>query len=205
MAITKRSILNNINSIICVLLLLICFLPMFVMNTQEFGYINRLSISGFESFTGMEFSDGSVMDSNFISIFLFLSPIALILTSNIQKLEKWKKYCIFGTPIASIIFLIITKFSVQSNLNVSLSLGAGFWLYLILSLILLGISYLQYKSISLDKDQIKNIIEKSSNSFVDASQNILGVTCPKCGNKILNNEKFCPKCGTESPNNKTEN
>lgn len=199
MEINKETIIKNINSILAAVSMVVWFLPMFGLNAKEAGYVNSLSASGFEAFTGLTFSDGTILPMNISSVFLVVFPLLLILSNYVKQLEKWKRYYIFASPAFSIVFLVITKFSVQSRMNVTVSTNVGFWLYFILNVALLVLAYFQYKSIELDKAQIQKFMEESSAKFVSASQNFLGITCPNCGAKIVRGKKFCPKCGKKLP------
>lgn len=199
MEISKEKIIKNINSILAAVSIAMWFLPMFGINTRELGYDNSLTFSGFEMFVGIEFSDGTATPMNIPSLFLIVFPLMLILSNYVKQLEKWKRYYIFAAPAGSIIFLIITKFSVGSSVSVTVSTSVGFWLYLLLNIALLILAYFQFKGIELDKEQIQKFVQQSGAKFADASQNLLGTTCPNCGAKILQGKKFCPKCGGKLP------
>lgn len=199
MEINKEKILKNINSIIAVLAIIMWFLPMFRLKAYEIGYSNAPTASGFAVFTGMEFSDGSETGMNLSSGFLFLCPLMLVLSNYVKKLEKLKRYSIFVAPVGGVLFLFLTKLSVQGSLNMSVGASIGFWLYLLLNVLLLILAYFQFKSIELDKEQIQKIVEGASAKFEDASQSLLGATCPGCGNKVMKGKKFCSKCGAKLP------
>lgn len=199
MEVSKEKLFGNINSIIAVLLLVICFIPMFRVNTSELGYINDLSLSGFQALLGMAFNDGTEIGGTIIAIFLFLFPLILILVNYIAVLEMMKPYMVYIAPVGGIISLFITKMRIDSKVVTSVSTHIGFWLYLLLGLMLLVVSFLQIKNITFDSDNVRKFVEKPSHMVTNSSQELFYNVCPKCGARIENGKKFCYSCGTEIP------
>lgn len=201
MEVNKEKILKNINAIIATVLVVVCFIPMFKLNAQDIGYVNNLTASGWQALMGLVFTDGTVLNMSFSAILLYFFPVAIILVNFVRQLEKFKSYIIYISPIGCIIALFVTKMSVDSKMQVSVSTSIGFWLYLFLSIALLLLSYLQFKNISLNEEEIREFVKQSQTKVMDVSQELFSVTCPQCGNKVGKGKKYCTKCGYEMPQN----
>lgn len=156
----KEFILKNINTILAVVSIVLMLLPMLTINAYEFGYGNRLSISGFEMASGMTLSDGSELSRNFFAWLMVMVPIFSVLTNYIKKLFSLKKIMLFVAPLICTVCLFLAKSTVSSSANVSLSTAIGFWLYLIVCLFWLVVGFLQYKNLPLSKESISKIINQ---------------------------------------------
>lgn len=195
---SKEKIIKNLDSILAGISILTWFLPLVGMNARELGYSNVLSMSGFEAFWGMEFTDGTEISGNIISLFLVIFPLLLILSNYIVQLAKWKAYYMFVSPVGSVVCMFLTKHAIQEWAYVTVSASVGFWLYLIINVVLLVLAYFQYQSICARRS-VPKFMEQPSGNFTNVSQNSEGLTCPNCGGKVTRGKKFCNQCGTKLP------
>lgn len=159
-SVDREFILKNINTILAVVSIVLMFLPMLTINAYEFGYGNRLSISGFEMASGMTLSDGSELSRNFFAWLMVMVPVFSVLTNYIKKLFPLKKIMLFVAPLICTVCLFLAKSTVSSSSNVSLSTAIGFWLYLLVCLFWLVVGFLQYKNLPLNKESISKIINQ---------------------------------------------
>lgn len=205
MEVNKEKILKNINSIIAGLLIIACFLPMFRLNSSELGYFNDLKMSGFAAMVGLEFSDGTATSICIPALFLIFCPLLLILCNYVKQLKSIKQNVIYIAPVGSIIALFLTKMSVDSQINTSIATNIGFWVYLLLDFVLLILTYLQFKNIPINENEIKNFVKESGARIGTAFQEVGTTVCSNCGNKVLKGKNFCPKCGSPIINEEAAN
>lgn len=158
--VNKEFILKNINTILAIIAVVLMFLPMFVLNTKEAGYGNKLSFTGVEIAKGIDISDGTGTSANFFAWLMILIPVFAILTNYIKQLLPLKKVTLFAAPLVSAICLFLAKSTFTSNINVSVSNALGFWLYLLVSLFWLLVGYLQYKNMPLTKDSVVSLLNQ---------------------------------------------
>lgn len=194
----EEKVLRNLNSAFAVMLIVICcLLPVFDMNAYEVGYTNTLGISGMESLMGMTFSDGTEMGMNISALFLFLFPLALILSHQVAKFRVWEPYYIFIAPYGCIVSLFVTHLLIDKQMNASVSAGTGYWIYLLFSLIMLGVGYRQFKLIGKTQEKQQKFTEQEIGHLQIAPLSPLQekTVCPSCGAVVGKNKKFCAACG----------
>ena len=69
---------------------------------------------------------------------------------------------LFLAPLAGFIATFIAERTITSQLNVSASSGLGYYLYLILSLAMIGVGFLQYKNIPLNRESVQDYVSNVS-------------------------------------------
>lgn len=198
----EEKTLRNLNSAFAGLLILICFLPMFGLNAYEMGYSNTLGITGFGALVGMTFTDGTEMGMNISAAFLFLFPLALILSNQVEAFKAWKQYYIFIAPYGCMIGLFVTKILIDHQMNASVSADVGFWIYLLFSLITLMVGYWQSKDTGVRQQYKNEFAEPKFDKLQIAPLAPVqqGAKCPACGAPVGKGKKFCAACGAKIMN-----
>ncbi len=190
---SKEKVLKNINPIISVLLIGVCFMPMVKINLSEALFWDDIKITGVEALLGVELWEDMQLEMSIFAIFLFLFPLVMILSYYVRQMENIRKYVIYISPIGSILALFMMKRTYSSRAEVSVSSSIGFWIYLFLAIVLLALAFLQtFSSDGISKGSINEV--RAVSEEVNHEPNT--VECQNCGNKVLKGKKFCSKCGS---------
>lgn len=160
--INREFIFRNISLILSIALLLSLFTTFCVINSSAYGYGNDLALSGFDVLLGFDFSDGSSISGGFFGLIMVLAPPALILSNYLKALAPIKKLMLFLAPLAGFIASFIAERTIASQLNFLATRSMGYYLYLILSLAMIGVGFLQYKNIPLNRESVQDYVSQAT-------------------------------------------
>lgn len=166
----KEFIVKNLSNICSVVLIATLFVGQLFTYGEKIGkYTDTYGISGYHLiFNG----------STFYAILLLLVPLLLLFGHHYEKLKSKQKLIRFVAPMISLAILMVMKFNLNDIIGngnaaaaayaVSFSSGFGLsgWLYLLASIILIGLGAIDYFNLNVTEETVKKAIEdKNINSF----------------------------------------
>ncbi|MGV8905926.1 MAG: hypothetical protein ACOH15_04950 [Acetobacterium sp.] len=77
-----------------------------------------------------------------------------------KQLANTKKLILFLDPLDGLISTFIAEGAIASGLNVSAYASMGYYLYLIISIAMIAVGFLQYQNIPLCKDGVLEYVNK---------------------------------------------
>jgi len=80
----------------------------------------------------------------------------------VKQLANIKKLMLFLAPLAGLIATFIAERVIASGLNVSASASMGYYLYLIISIAMIAVGFLQYQNIPMSNDGILEYVNKKT-------------------------------------------
>lgn len=160
--INKEFILRNISLILSIALILSLFTTFCVVNSSEYGYGNDLALTGFNVLLGSEFTDGTFISGGLFGLIMVLAPIFLIVCNYVKQLANIKKLMLFLAPLTGLIATFIAERVIASGLNVSASASMGYYLYLIISIAMIAVGFLQYQNIPMSKGVVLEYVNKKT-------------------------------------------
>ena len=160
--INKKFIFRNISLILSITLILSLFTTFCIVNSSEYGYGNGLALTGFNVLLGSEFTDGTYVSGGFFGLIMVLAPIFLIVCNYVKQLANIKKLMLFLAPLAGLIATFIAERVIASGLNVSASASTGYYLYLIISIVMIVVGFLQFQNIPISKDGVLEYVNKKT-------------------------------------------
>ncbi|KNZ41852.1 hypothetical protein [Acetobacterium bakii] len=110
---------------------------------------------------GSEFTDGTYVSGGFFGLIMVLAPIFLIVCNYVKQLANIKKLMLFLAPLAGLIATFIAEKAIAAGLNVSASASMGYYLYLIISIAMIAVGFLQYQNIPLSKNGVLEYVSKN--------------------------------------------
>lgn len=162
----KEFIIKNLSNICSVILIATLFVGQLFTYGEKFGkYTDTYGISGYHLiFNG----------STFYAILLLLVPLILLFGHHFEKLQSKQNLIVFVSPMISLAVLMVMKFNLRDIIGngnaaaasyaVSFSSGFGLsgWLYLIGSLILIGLGAISYFNLNVNEESVKKAIKEKN-------------------------------------------
>jgi hypothetical protein len=107
-----------------------------------------------------KFTDGTYISGGFFGLTMVLGPIFLIICNYVKHLANIKKLMLFLAPLAGLIATFIAERVITSCLNFSASASMGYYLYLVISIAMITVGFLQYQNIPMSKDRVLEYVNK---------------------------------------------
>jgi len=93
---------------------------------------------------------------------MIFAPIFLIVCNYVKQLANIKKLMLFLAPLAGLITTFIAKRVIASGLNVTASASMGYYLYLVISIAMIVVRFLQFQNIPMSKDEVLEYVNKKT-------------------------------------------
>lgn len=166
----KEFVIKNLSNICSVVLIITLFVGQLFTYGEKFGkYTDTYGISGYHLiFNG----------STFYAVLLLLVPLLLLFGHHFEKLKSKQKLIRFVAPMISLAILMVMKFNLRDIIgngnaaaaSYAVSFNSGFglsgWLYLLSSLILIGLGAIGYFNLNVNEETIKKAVkDKNINSL----------------------------------------
>lgn len=184
----KKISIITVIKVITLLLMVMFFVPLFTVscNGREYKISAARMASGYSDMISRPIITGP----NIICGMLLVIPIFVFLASIvIRKIRSLNLFSIISGLI-NIIILIVIIVKAQKHTeagNMELNIGVGFYLSLLLNLILVVISVCVLTGLAGKIPILKNI---------DTSDTLIRI-CSQCGHRLRADDIFCSKCGTK--------
>lgn len=148
------------------------FLTMFISGdtvrdqlTQRLGGSSAQTLfSGMEVLFGTAYSEGVTL-----GYLLVAFPVLLLASVFVVSLKKYRSMIQITTPILSILVLFIVRSQMKAALSFIVNHGAneyyvkggiGFWLVLLIDLVMIGLWIIQKYQLKITKDNLRSFIDK---------------------------------------------
>ena len=132
MNINKELIMKHLTAIICVVSVILLFLP-FVNATAEASFMGT-SVSASESMSGFDaiFEEGGTV----VAWLLLICPILMVVVTYVKQIEKFKKLAVLILPAVSILAAILCLFLIGPEQDIpgvefSITPHVGFFLLIV--------------------------------------------------------------------------
>ncbi|EDO1223655.1 hypothetical protein K2V03_002131 [Listeria innocua] len=148
------------------------FLTMFISGdtvrdqlTQRLGGSSAHTLfSGMEVLFGTAYSEGVTL-----GYLLVAFPLLLLASVFVVSLKKYRSMIQIATPILSILVLFIVRSQMKAALSFTVNHGAneyyvkggiGFWLILLIDLVMIGLWIIQKYQLKITKDNVEAFVKK---------------------------------------------
>lgn len=166
----KVFVIKYLSQICCILLIISLFVGKLFTYGEKYGrYTDTYGIAGYSLiFNG----------TTFYAVLLLVVPLVLLFGHQFEKLRAKQSLIQFIAPIISLAVLMVMKFNLRDLIGTgnnaaasyAVSFNGGFglsgWLYLLGSLVLIGLGAISYFKLNVTEESIKKAVkEKNINSL----------------------------------------
>lgn len=213
----KSLLKRHILTILCVIALLVLFLPFFSV-TSEMEIMGQSSVSK-ATITGF-----NAVTKTFLGWALIIGPILLVVMNYVKQLEKRKGLLAIAVPIVCLVFEIITFFQAKSvsvsatggdgmaSMDVKTVLGIGFFALILVYLGMIVAGAVLYHNFTLDKAGLERLKTEGADllgggigKLKESGTNIINSASDKISNIQLKQNSDSTNEETQKPSKKSVN